>query len=147
MKPSDLPPDAKRHFEVWSASPKNKWSDRDECFAAGYAYGRSFFKADPVVVPELTDAEVEELVNQQWDHRGLIDVLRACVKAGFAASRARTIGPGEVVVNAEEWRIYREWEAEARAQGRDQIRFPELLRLDALDALRNQATTSGESAP
>jgi hypothetical protein len=120
------------------------------CVLEAQDEGIKRLKAAPVVAPPLTPElrrELCEELNARWDtgdNFGRIVDRAWDYFQRITSSLARTIGPGEVVVPAEEWRIYREWENEARANGRDHIRFAELLRLDALDALRTQATTNKE---
>ena len=45
-------------------------------------------------------------------------------------------GEGQEIVATRELKAYRAWENDARTEGRDSVRFGELLVLDALDALR-----------
>lgn len=101
-------------------------------------------KAAPVVVPELTLDDVRgfirEWLSQPLEERG--PALPGCPQAELAlrkgytlaASRLRTIGPGEVVVSEKELNVLLILERYARKHGPESIDYA----IEALDALRSQ---------
>lgn len=137
----ELPPT----FEAWMMLVARK-QGRDESAAelAALRAEVEHMKAAPVVVPELTLDDVRgfirEWLSQPLEERG--PELPGCPQAELAlrkgytlaASRLRTIGPGEVVVSEKELNVLLILERYARKHGPESIDYA----IEALDTIRSQ---------
>jgi hypothetical protein len=92
-------------------------------------------KAAPVVVPVLTPDDVYDCIAWTENHRVRIDLTAEKINA-LIASRARTIGPGDVAVDRKALTALLDGCMVCNAEA-----------ITALHTLRTQATTSGEGEP